>query len=53
MTEYVDIEKVKQDHQRYLGYLDQDMINRLNHTLDKNVPKVNVIDLIKIRKEKH
>ena len=43
MTKYVDKELVKKDHQRWLGYIDQDMINRMNITID-NIHPADVIE---------
>lgn len=48
MAEYVDIEEVKKDHQMFLGYLDQDMINRLNLTLEQNVQRADVVERSKV-----
>lgn len=36
----VDAEDVKENHQRWLGYIDQDMINRLNMAIDRHIPTI-------------
>ena len=32
--------KVKENHERWIGYLDEDMITRLNIAVDKHIPTV-------------
>jgi hypothetical protein len=49
MDRFVRVEDVKTDHRRFKGYLDEDMINRLNLTLEKNVPTIPAIPLDRIK----
>lgn len=36
----IDADKVKENHERWIGYLDEDMITRLNIAVDKHIPTV-------------
>ena len=53
MDKLVRVEDVKADHRRFKGYLDEDMIARLNMTLENNVPIIQAIplDLVKQARE--
>ena len=51
MTVYIAKEEVKKDHQRWLGYIDQDMINRMNISID-NIPTEDVAPVIHAKWER-
>ena len=34
----VDVEDVKRNHKRWLGYIDDDMISRMNYTIENHIP---------------
>ena len=36
----IDADDVKENHRRWIGYLDEDMIARLNIAIDKHVPTI-------------
>lgn len=44
MARYIDADKIKKEHKRFIGYLDEDMIWRLNFVTDK-IPTADVAEV--------
>ena len=43
MQRLIDANAVKENHKRWIGYLDDDMIARMNFAIDHHVPTVLII----------
>ena len=44
MARYIDADEIKKEHKRFIGYLDEDMIWRLNFVTDK-IPTADVTEV--------
>ena len=44
MARYIDADEIKKEHKRFIGYLDEDMIWRLNFVTDK-IPTADVVEV--------